>query len=164
MEAVMETAQQRGVKAVGDRSYTTTFQVDRTPDEVYRAINDVRSWWSGRIDGDTDKLGGEFRYRYGDLHDSRQKVTELVPGKRVVWRVVDGYLSFVKDKGEWKGTDVVFDIAEKGGKTELRFTHQGLSPACECYEMCSGGWSAFIDGSLRRWITTGEVQASPFQA
>ena len=145
------------------QSYSTTFVVDRTPDEVYRAINDVRSWWSGKIDGDTDKLGGEFRYRYKDLHDSRQKVTGLVPGKRVVWRVTEGYLAFVKSKGEWKDTEVIFDIVPRNGKTEVRFTHVGLSPACECYEACSGGWDALVNGNLRQWITTGEVPPSPFE-
>ncbi len=159
----METAREKSVKAAGGRSYTTAFLVDRTPDEVYRAIVDVRSWWSGRIDGDTDRLGGEFRYRYRDLHDSRQKVSALVPGRRVVWRVTDGTLTFVKSKHEWKGTEVVFDISEKGGKTEVRFTHHGLSPACECYQACSGGWDAFIGGNLKRWITTGEVQPNPFE-
>jgi len=159
----MQTAHEGDVRAAGDQSYTTTFQVDRTPDEVYRAINDVRSWWSGRIDGETDRLGGEFRYRYQDLHDSRQQVTALVPGERIAWRVVDGHLSFVKRKGEWKGTEVVFDISRKGGKTEVRFTHHGLSPACECFEACSGGWEAFVNGNLRRWIATGQVQPNPFE-
>jgi hypothetical protein len=161
----METAREEaGAKSAGAESYTTTFRVKRTPDEVYRAINDVRAWWSGRIDGDADELGAEFRYRYGDRHDSRQKVTGLVPGRRVVWSVTDGHLAFVKRKGEWKGTEVVFDIARKGGETEVRFTHVGLSPACECYETCSGGWNAIIQGNLRRWIATGEAQPSPFPA
>ncbi len=156
------TSERRGAKAAGAQGYTTAFRVKRTPDEVYRAINDVRAWWSGRIDGATDELGAEFRYRYEDVHDSRQKVTELVPGRRVVWRVTDGTLTFVKNKNEWKGTEVVFDIAEKGGETEVRFTHVGLSPACECYEACSGGWDALVNGNLRQRILTGEVQPNPF--
>ena len=36
--------------------------------------------------------------------------------------------NFVKDKSEWKDTDILFDIAKKGDKTEVRFTHVGLSP------------------------------------
>src|ERR1022692_1654927 len=54
---------------------------------------------------------------------STQQVTEFVPGKKVVWHVTDAELTFVKDKTEWIGTDIVFEIARKDGKTELRFTH-----------------------------------------
>ena len=105
--------------------YSTSFVVDQTPDEVFKAINNVRGWWSGDIEGDTDKVGAEFTYSVKDVHRSRQKITELVPGKRVVWHVLEGSLAFVKGRDEWKGTDIVFDISRKGDKTELRFTHRG---------------------------------------
>ena len=62
-----------------------------------------------------------------------QKITEFVPGKKVVWHMRGCRINFVKDKTEWNGTDVVFEIARKGNKTELRFTHVGLVPAIECY-------------------------------
>ena len=35
-------------------------------------------------DGRTDKLNGEFTYRYKDIHYSRHRVTELIPGKLFV--------------------------------------------------------------------------------
>jgi hypothetical protein len=62
----------------------------------------------------------------------------------------------VKDKGEWNGTRIVFEIARTGGKTELRFTHVGLVRAFECYGDCSGAWGFYINDSLRRRITTGK--------
>ena len=108
------------------------------------------------IDGNTDKLGEVFTYRYKDVHRTTQKITEFVPGKRVVWHVTDAELSFVKDKTEWNGTDIVFDIAKKDGKTEVRFTHVGLVPAFECYGGCSGAWGFYINDSLRNLITTGK--------
>ena len=78
--------------------------------------------------GRTDKLGAEFTYRYKDVHRSKQKITELIPGKKVVWHVRIDELGFVKDKTEWNGTDIVFEITRKDGKTEIRFTHVGLVP------------------------------------
>jgi hypothetical protein len=139
-----------------DKNFTTSITVDQSPREVFDAINDVRGWWSGEIHGRTDALGAQFEYRYQDLHRSVQKITEWVPGKKVVWHIVDGHLGFVQDKDEWKGTDIVFEITRKGDKTELRFTHVGLVPAFECYGDCSGAWGFYIQDSLRSLITTGK--------
>ena len=140
------------------KDYTTSLTVDQSPEDVFDAINNVRGWWSEEIDGSTDKLGAEFKFHYKDLHRSTQKITEFVPGKKVVWHVLDGHINFVKDKTEWKGTDIVFEITKKDDKTELRFTHVGLVPAFECYGDCSGAWGFYINDSLRSLITTSKGQ------
>jgi hypothetical protein len=140
------------------RFYTTAFSVDQTPDEVFAAINDVRGWWSEEITGVTDKAGSAFGYHFKDLHRCALKITELIPGKKISWRVVDGYLSFVKDKSEWTGTTITFEITRQGDKTDVRFTHVGLVPEFECYNACSDGWTTYINGSLRNLITTGKGQ------
>jgi hypothetical protein len=141
---------------MSDRSYTTTIEVDQTPQEAFAAINDVRGWWTGDIDGTTDQLGAEFTYHYQDQHRSRQRITELVDGRKVVWHVVDAELTFTEDVGEWTGTDIVFDIAEKDGRTEIRFTHVGLVSQFECYNNCSAAWSFLVNSSLRNRITSGK--------
>jgi hypothetical protein len=74
----------------------------------------------------------------------------------VAWHVVDNYFNFVGDKSEWTDTDVVFEIAKKGDQTVVRFTHVGLVPAYECYDVCSDAWSTYINGSLRDLITKGK--------
>lgn len=139
------------------KNYTTAFAVDRAPEEVFDAINDVRGWWTGAIEGSTDELGAEFTYRYENMHLSKQKITEFVPGKKVVWHVTEAEINFVDDKSEWKGTDIVFDISEKDGKTEVRFTHVGLVPEIECYDSCSDAWGYYVKGSLREFITNGKA-------
>jgi Activator of Hsp90 ATPase homolog 1-like protein len=138
------------------KNYTASFTVHQSPDDVFAAVNNVRGWWSGEIDGHTDKLGAEFTYRYQDLHRSTQKIAEFVPGEKVVWHVLDAQINFVKDKDEWDGTDIVFEIARKGGKTEVRFTHVGLVPTIECYGKCAGAWGYYINESLRSLVTTGK--------
>jgi Activator of Hsp90 ATPase homolog 1-like protein len=138
------------------QNYTTAFEVDQTPEEAFDAINNVRRWWSGNIEGNTDRLGDEWTYRYKDIHYSKQKITELVPGKKVVWQVLDSYLNFIEDKTEWNGTKVTFEIGKKGDKTEVRFSHLGLTPEVECYDACSNAWGGYVNRSLRNLITRGK--------
>jgi hypothetical protein len=147
------------------QNLTFTFTVDQTPEVAFAAINNVRAWWSGDIEGDTGKLGSEWSYRYKDIHYSRQRITELVPGKRVAWLVIDSFLNFVEDKKEWNGTQITFEIAQKrgqtGDQTEVTFRHLGLTPEVECFDGCSSAWGFIINTSLRNLITTGKGQ--PFE-
>lgn len=136
---------------------TFSFTVERTPDELFAAIGAVATWWPGEIKGETRRLGGVFTYRYKDMHRSTQEITEWVPGERVVWQVTESQLSFVKDKDEWTATEMVFEINAKGGKTELRFTHRGLTPKMECYGACSQGWGYIVNESLLPFILTGKA-------
>ena len=139
-----------------NQNFTTTFSVDQTPEEVFKAINHVRGWWSEEIEGGTDKLGDEFRYHYTDVHRCKMKITEVIPGKKVVWRVLDNYFNFTEDNNEWKDTEISFEISRKDNKTEVRFTHLGLVPEYECFDVCSNAWGSYINGSLRSLITAGK--------
>jgi hypothetical protein len=138
------------------QDFSLTFSVDQTPGEAFEAIKNVRGWWSEEIEGSTDKPGDEFTYRYKDLHSCRMQLVELVPNQRVAWLVVDNYFSFTEDKSEWKGTKIVFEVFKNGDKTEIRFTHEGLVPEYECFDVCSNAWGSYINGSLRSLITTGK--------
>lgn len=140
---------------MSDQSYTTAFTVDRPAREVYDAINNVRGWWNQDLEGGTTAVGAEFVHHVKDLHRAHIRVTELVPGERVVWRVLDNWFSFIADPNEWKDTEIRFDLSERDGATEVRFTHIGLTPRDECFEVCENAWGLYINGSLRSLITTG---------
>ena len=142
-------------------SFTTTSAVDRNPLEVYEAITDVRRWWTGEISGSAEHVGDEFTYRFGRIHDSRQRVTELEAGRRIVWRVVEAGLWGRQTPDEWVGTHIIFDLEPTDGGTNVRFTHEGLVRSFECYDDCVYAWTFFVDTSLRRLITTGEGPAQP---
>jgi hypothetical protein len=135
--------------------------VAQTPNEVFNAINNVRGWWSENIEGGTDQLNDEFTYRFTDVHKCTMKLIEVIPGKKVVWLVLDNYFDFTKDKTEWTGTTIEFEITEKDNKTQLRFTHRGLVPAYECYDICYNAWSGYINKSLHSLITTGKGRPNP---
>jgi uncharacterized protein YndB with AHSA1/START domain len=144
--------------------FIATFIVDKSPEEVFAAVNNVRGWWSGNIEGETDALGSEFTYRYKDIHYTKQKITEFVPSRRVVWHIEEAYLNFTEQPDEWVGTDVTFEITPQGDETELRFTHRGLVPEFECFEKCSSAWGFYVNGSLKRLITSGEGEPNPTES
>lgn len=139
-----------------DQNYTTTFTVDQTPAAVYAAINNVRGWWSEEVEGSPETLGEVWDYHYQDIHRCKIKTIELVPDQKVVWQVLENYFNFTQDKTEWVGTEITFEIAGKDEQTEVRFTHLGLVPEYECFDICSNAWGSYIKGSLRGLITTGK--------
>jgi hypothetical protein len=70
--------------------------------------------------------------------------------------VLDNHFSFTAEETEWRDTTLVFEVSRRDGQTELRFTHQGLVPAYECFDVCSNAWGSYINGSLKSLITTGK--------
>lgn len=135
---------------------TITLLVDQEPKDVFTAITDVRGWWTEVLEGNTQQLNDEFSVRFGDVHYSKQRLIEVIPEKKLVWLVTESQLNFLKDKNEWTGTKIIFEITTKKDKTQLRFIHQGLAPGVECYEACSNAWADYITNSLLQLISTGK--------
>lgn len=139
---------------MGNANYNCTFTVKNTPQEVSDSICNVNEWW-GNTEGGTTRQNDEFIYRVGTTW-VEFKITEMIPGKRIVWQATDCELPWLKDKKEWKGTSVTFDISTANGETQVSMTHVGLTPQVECYEDCKAGWNHFAGNSLKNLITTGK--------
>lgn len=142
------------------QDFTTTILVERTPEEVYKTILNVRAWWSGlydeKFEGASEKTGDEFSFRAGGgVHHTKQKLVELIPGKKLVWLVTDASLSFVRKKDEWKGTKMCFEIFRQEDKTKIVFTHAGLVPEFDCYDTCAPVWTQYIHERLAEAMRSG---------
>ncbi|WP_343694910.1 SRPBCC domain-containing protein [Flavobacterium sp.] len=136
--------------------FTTALLVDQSAQEVFKAVTNVRGWWSEEIEGNTANLNDEFDYHYEDIHHCKVQLIEVIPNQKIVWLVKENYFKFTEDKTEWTGTKPTFEISEKDGKTELRFTHFGLTSEYECFEICRNAWTNYIQNSLKKLIETGK--------
>lgn len=135
--------------------YYAELTLDRPPHEVYSAVNRVRDWWMADILGTNDHVGEEFSYHVAGKHYCKMRVTELVPDRKIVWTVVESEMTFVADANEWVGTALTFEFVPTATGTELRFTHVGLVPQIECFDICFSAWQHYIGESLRSNLTTG---------
>lgn len=144
--------------------FSTTIRVDNSATEVFNAILNVRSWWSEEIEGNTSKVNDEFSYHYKDVHSCRMKLIEVIPDKKIVWLVLENHFNFTKDKTEWLNTTCYFELKEENEQTQLKFTHVGLVPEYECFEICKNAWTEYIQESLFNLITTGKGKPNPKEA
>jgi hypothetical protein len=131
-------------------SYTYTFPTRKSPQEVFDLLLDVERWWSGiyeeTITGKSEKLNDEFSFSAGGgIHFSKQKLVELIPGKKIVWQITESNHLFLNNPKEWENTRLVFDILDKENETQVTFTHEGLEPQIECYDECSHAWTQYLN-------------------
>lgn len=151
-------------KTVMDKKdYTVAILVNQNQTTAFNAIKNFRAWWSEEIEGNTDQLNEVFFYHYRDIHLCKLKLIEMVPDKKLVYQVLDNQFSFTEDKSEWINTKLIFEISNEGGKTKVRFTHEGLVPDYECYNVCFDAWTGYIKKSLYNLITTGKGEPNPLE-
>lgn len=144
-----------------NQDFTSTILVNKTPTETFRTIQNFKAWWSEDIEGETDKPGETFFYHYKDIHLCKIKFIEAIQDRKLVYQVLANEFSFIEDKTEWVNSRMVFDISKEDGQTKVVLTHEGLTPAHECYNICHDAWTGFIQNSLKNLINTGKGQPNP---
>ena len=87
----------------------------------------------------------------------KMTVSESIPNRSLVWTVTEANhdLEGITKKDEWKGTFIKWKIVENEAGSKVTFTHQGLLPELECFEICQAGWGYFL-GSLKDYLETGK--------
>jgi hypothetical protein len=136
------------------QDYTTSIKVNGSAQEAFKSINSVSDWWTQDLEGRSQKLNDEFTIRFGETSIT-MKIVELVPGKRIVWHVIDCYKHWLKDKKEWKDTKMTWEISTQKDAMQITFTHIGLVPGLECYDGCENAWGQYINGSLFKLLIKG---------
>ncbi|WBQ03214.1 SRPBCC family protein [Kribbella sp. CA-293567] len=129
--------------------------VKATVAEVYTAITTVEglaAWWTTQTVGEGNEIGGVLKFRFipGGFDMS---VVELVPGKRVLWEVIDG-------PEEWIGTHIVWDLTQVDEWAIVNFRHEGWKEEVEFMSHCSTKWAIYLM-SLKTLVETGLGAPAP---
>jgi uncharacterized protein YndB with AHSA1/START domain len=119
-------------------------------------VEGVAGWWTRETSGES-RLGGPlhvvFRTPAGEEKGRMSfELRELAP-HRVKWHVTAG-------PEEWLGTDVTFDLEQRGGYSIVLFGHRGWKEPVDFMAHCSMKWATFLL-SLRQLVETGEGRPSP---
>ena len=92
-------------------------------DDAYKALTTragLAAWWTNDTRGESEVDGIlEFRFSKGGFD---MKVVELEPGKRVLWKVVDG-------PKEWIGTKIRWDLRARRRLHDRQLQARGLEGA-----------------------------------
>ena len=99
------------------------------------------------------KQDDEFTVRFGNTQKTFL-VEKFIPGQHITWKCTQAYIDadFLKNKNEWVGTKIHWEIARTGNESVLTLTHEGLTKETECYDICEKGWDHYLDGPLKNYL------------
>jgi len=140
-----------------NQDYKCTISAPVTPTEAYDTINAIDKWWNENLEGSSTNVGDSFKVTFGKTNKTF-KITETIPGNKIVWLVTDCHMPWLSNITEWTGTTVVWNIEKIGESTQITLTHIGLTPNIECYGQCESGWNYYIKDSLLKLLTEGAGQ------
>src|SRR5258706_12608259 len=140
---------------MANKNFHKTIKVNASAEEAMKKINQVNKWWAKKVKGETERLNDKFTVDFGETYVDFQ-ISELIPNKKIVWKVTECNLHWINNKKEWKGNEVVFEISEMKNSTQIDFYHVGLVPGAECYKDCEVGWTEHITVSLIKFINEGK--------
>lgn len=143
------------MNTITQADYHASITVPGTRELAVETISQVSSWWTENITGNSKNLNDVFEVRFGDTF-SRFQITEQLPGKKVRWHVLDCNLHWMKNKKEWKDTEILWEISSVGDFARIDMTHIGLVPGIECFEDCNKGWNHYVKQSLYKLLTEGK--------
>jgi uncharacterized protein YndB with AHSA1/START domain len=129
--------------------YTRQLSIDAARERVFGAIATLdgpRHWWTTIVTGSATP-GGELRFGFAGLDEQIvMRVDDVRPPLAVRWSCV----AHTRDE-EWTGTQVRFDLAQRGPRRcDLDFRHVGISA-----DLVAEGWGRFL-ASLAAYAEHGE--------
>jgi hypothetical protein len=105
-------------------NYTVEIEVEKSPNDVFNNLINLKKWWPEDFEGEDIKLNSEFIFTTGDSHYSKNKVIEFVPNEKLVWLATESIRK--TDNYDWTGTKMIFELTPKDNYTIVKFTYDGV--------------------------------------
>ncbi len=139
-------------------SYSQSVKITGTKEEVFDALTlNIDKWW-GVVDQPASELGTIFKVSFGEAFWVF-KVIDFKKNNLASWECVESNQVHAGLKGikeEWLGTKLFWNLQSEGDKSvKVNFTHEGLVPNFNCYDVCSKAWDYFITDSLKAFVENG---------
>ncbi|MFL4470634.1 hypothetical protein ACERZ8_12360 [Tateyamaria armeniaca] len=127
--------------------YSATIHTTASPERAAQDIaDDLEKWWSTRI----ERRSRSFTTRFNNSHATFQ-FDAANTAETFGWTCTDAHMIIdaVEDRAEWIGTRLLWHIQPTDTGCAITLTHQGLTPALPCFDICQRGWQHFFEISLR---------------
>jgi uncharacterized protein YndB with AHSA1/START domain len=138
------------VRLEGMETINNTLEINAPVAKVREAITTTaghKGWWT--LDAEVGAKEARFAFpKGGDTMELTFRVDRM-DDDGIVWTCIGG-----KNSPEWLDTKLAIKLAPKAGGTRVELAHSGWRAKTETYEMCTGGWSHFMN-SLKAYVETG---------
>jgi len=146
---------------MNEKNYTRKMHVNASPRVIYQALTEgFEQWWTTACGNVFKQMGDRIKFTFPPLVSYwTLEAKVLQPNERVELECVEAYHEFGDQqdtpKQEWLGTNMIWTIMPQDDHTDIHFTHNGLTPALHCFEVCEAGWDMFFVSSLKAYLDTG---------
>ena len=114
-----------------------------------KKISQVNLWWKKDFSGSAEKLNDKFTVPFGEPNGENLLLillsANLCQTKKLYGKLLIVICLGSKTKRNGIIPKLFLKFSEENGKTKIDFTHIGLVPGVECYDVCEKGWDGHIN-------------------
>lgn len=138
------------------KNYEHTITVNLAPSQVFDAITkEMSNWWTD-MTSVVNKIGDKTTAKFEDGTTWSFEVVTLHENKLIEFHCYEANhihpVTTPEMRTEWEDTTLRFEMIPRGAETDIHFTHIGLTPKLNCYDLCHSGWDHFFGSAFKTYL------------
>lgn len=140
------------------KNYQETIHVSAPQEACFQAVaTQMGKWWTKSVEGGLGGVGDKVTTRFPPNYGFWTfKATSFERPGRIEMTCTDAHHKVEcqpeEIDQEWLGIKIIWEFKTVGDKTEIKMTHDGLTPTLECWRICLDGWNHFFKNSLKLFL------------